>query len=88
MESAPAFFCCFADIDLPCRFPDKKLVHASHRTVVIVEIQPYIQCIFVWLTKIITQLYIIGGVAVLEHEATLLLARLVAPVDAHLVAAW
>ena len=23
MESAPAFFCCFADIDLPCRFPDK-----------------------------------------------------------------
>ena len=39
-----------------------KLVHASHRTVMIVEIQPYIQCIFVWLTKIITQLYIIGGV--------------------------
>ena len=29
-----------------------------------------------------------GGVAVLEHEATLLLARLVAPVDAHLVAVW
>ena len=28
-----------------------------------------------------------GSVAVLEHEATLLLARLVAPVDAHLVAA-
>ena len=29
-----------------------------------------------------------GGVAVLKHEATFLLARLVAPVDAHLVAVW